>query len=330
MQTFLSEHADNRTLLRRGASMVRYNKRYVFWFYVLNATLAAAGTAAFRNQAHAILDHSLYAAKLVRGFDLAVLAELLGMPDFGSTMAPAMPAIYCIVLFFLLSALFMPGVFQGFAATYRLPREDFFRACGRNLWRFVRLLIISGIVMTVVAGVLFGVREGLVKALSESTNELLPFEIRATGLVITLLVMTTLRIWFDLAEADIVLDDQRAVRKSIRKGFRSTFHSWGRLLGSYVVIAIVAGIIVVGGLWVWLRFVRPENVFGAFLVGQLTMLLLLVPRFWQRGVAVAYWQREMLAPVVEMEPVSAAVASPEAEPVIPPLAPVPPSPASEI
>ncbi len=41
--------------------MVRRNKRYIFWFYVLNLTLAEFGGAAFRNQAHEILDHSLRA-----------------------------------------------------------------------------------------------------------------------------------------------------------------------------------------------------------------------------------------------------------------------------
>ena len=36
-----------------------------------------------------------------------------------------------------------------------------------------------------------------------------------TGLAVIFLMMTMLRIWFDLAEADIVLNDQRAVRKSM-------------------------------------------------------------------------------------------------------------------
>ena len=48
------------------------------------------------------------------------------------------------------------------------------------------------------------------------------------------LIMTTLRIWFDLAEADIVLNDQRAVRKSIWSAFRQTFRRLGRLLASYL------------------------------------------------------------------------------------------------
>ena len=67
-----------------------------------------------------------------------------------------MPALFFSVLFLIFTALFLPGVFQGYASTYRLPREDFFRACGRNLWRFIRLMIIAGIVMGIAAGALFG------------------------------------------------------------------------------------------------------------------------------------------------------------------------------
>jgi hypothetical protein len=44
--------------------------------------------------------------------------------------------------------------------------------------------------------------------------------------------------------------------------------------------------------------VGPERVGRAFLVSQLTLLLLLIPRFWQRGIAVAYWQREMMVHAV--------------------------------
>jgi hypothetical protein len=134
------------------------------------------------------------------------------------------------------------------------------------------------------------------------------------------LIMTIFRIWFDLAEADIVLSDQRAVRKSIRAGLRHTFRGFGRLLGSYVLAAIVAAIILAGGISLWIKLVSSESVAGAFLFAQLILLLLLIPRFWQRGVAVSYWQQHMLVPVAVVEPVlpppvQVAVAAPITPPV---------------
>ena len=166
---------ENQGLLSSGWSMVVRNKRYIVWFYVLNLLLGVFGTVAFVNQAGAILDHSLQSDRLVHGFDLGVLTEMFARPEFGPTMASRGPGMFFAVLFFVATALFLPGVLQGYASTYRLPREDFFRACGRNLWRFIRLMIVAGIVFGIAAGVLFGMNGALVKKAGESTNELLPF-----------------------------------------------------------------------------------------------------------------------------------------------------------
>jgi len=317
----------NQGLLGSGWSMVSRNKRYIVWFYLLNLALAFFGTAAFSNQAHTILDHSLLADRLVHGFDLGVFAELLARPEFGSTQALSAPAADFVFLFFMATALFLPGVLQGYASTYRLPRPDFFRACGRNLWRFIRLLVLAGIVMGIVAGVLFGIRAPLLKAAGESTNELLPFYLSIGTLLLIFLVMSVLRIWFDLAQADVVLSDQRAVRKSIAAAFRHTWRGLGRLLASYVVATIVAAIILVAGIWAWMKFVPPASVLGAFFVSQLTLLFLLIPRFWQRGVAVSYYLQNMVQPIAVVETfttvavVSPVVTEPVVEPVLPNVPP---------
>lgn len=298
-------------LLTGGLDRISHNKRYIFWFWLLNLTLAEFGTAAFRRGAHAILDRSVYAERLRKGFDLGVLVELIMKPDFGSLSSMTYPSLYFGFVFFLATALFLPGIFTGYASTYRLPREEFFRACGRNLWRFIRIMIIAGLVMGIVAGLLFAANGAIGKTADESTKEKLSFELQLAGLAVIFLVMTTLRICFDLAEVDAVLDDQRAVRKSIVAAFRHTFGSLGRLLSSYVAVTIVAATFLVGGLWIWLKFVSPESVLGAFVVAQITLFLLLIPRFWQRGIAVSYWQQHMLVPftpktIAEPSPVPAA------------------------
>jgi hypothetical protein len=317
----MSEH---KGLLSSSLRMVLHNKRYIVWFYVLNLFLGLFGTVAFVNQAGTILDHSLHSDRLLHGFSVTVLIDMFVRPEFGPTMASRGPAMFFAVLFLLATALFLPGVFQGYASTYRLPREDFFRACGRNLWRYIRLLLFAGIVMTVATIALFALQGVLERKAAESTNELLLPEAQFIGLFVIFLIMTVFRIWFDLAEADVVLSDQHAVRKSIGTGFRHTFRGLGRLLTSYVIAAIVAAIILVGGLWMWIKLVAPESVLGAFLIAQFTLILLLIPRFWQRGVAVSYWQKRMLVPVVVVEPVvPQPVPVAVAAPIIPPITPPP-------
>lgn len=314
-QTFRVENT-RRNLISSGLRAVLANKRYIVWFWLLNLFLAILGTSAFRQSAHKILDHSLYSEGVTQGFRLAVLLDLLVRPEFGPMITVTTPALWLACVFFLLTALFLPGVFAGYASTYRLPREDFFRACGRNLWRFIRLMIVAGIVMGVIGGLLFAANGAISAKAEESTKEVLPFALRMIGLLIIFLIMTTLRIWFDLAETDVVLNDQRAVRRSIAAGFRHTFRSLGRLLASYVVATVVVAIILVGGLWCWMQLIPADSVTRALLLIQFIMLLLLIPRFWQRGMAVSYWQQRMLVPVVEVHSV---------EPTIVPLAPAPDS-----
>ena len=64
--------------------------------------------------------------------------------------------------------------------------------------------------------------------------------------------------------------------------------------------------------------VPPASVIGAFFVSQLTLLLLLIPRFWQRGVAVTYYLQNMVEPIAVVESfTSVAVVAPVA-PGVPP------------
>lgn len=314
---------DKKGLLASGFSRVAHNKRYIFWFWLLSVVLGGFGSAGLRESAHAILDHSLYAQKLTHGFDLIVYFELLMRPEFGPMNSMTFPALYFAFLFLIATALFMPGIFAGYACTYRLPREDFFRACGRNLWRFIRIMIVAAIVMGIFSGILFAANGAIVKKARESTNEMLPFTLNMIGLAIIFLVMSTLRIWFDLAEAETVLNDQRAVRKSLATAFRHTFRSLGRLLGAYVLTTIVAAVIGLCGVLAWRKLVWPESILGAFVVSQITLFLLLIPRFWQRGIAVSYWQQRMLVPVAVVEPPAPTPmpvpAAPEPTPVDPTL-----------
>ncbi len=286
-------------LISAGAGIAGRNKRYIVWFYLLNLLLAHFGAQAFSNQAHHILDHSLHADKLLHGFDVEVFVEFLTRPEFGAPAGSTGPAMLFAVLFFLLSLVFMPGVLLGYASDHRIARDEFYRACGRNVWRFVRLLLFFAVIAGIVGGILLAVQNALADVADKTSNERLPFFIELGGSTIIFLVLTVIRIWFDLAQTDVVLGDQSAVRKSVAAGFRKTRRNLGRLLVSYVVIAMVALAILACGILLWHAIVPPSSVAGAFIIGQTTLLLLLAARFWQRATAVAFYVRELGEPAEE-------------------------------
>jgi hypothetical protein len=301
---------ENTNLVSMGAGIAARNKRYIVWFYLLNLIFAYFGAAAFSKHAHGILNHSLQADKLLHGFNLGVFVELLARPEFGPLSSSTAPAMLFAVLFLLVSFLFMPGVLLGYASDHRLPRDEFYRASGQNLWRFVRLFLFFTVIAGILAGTLFGVQNALADAADKTSNERLPFFIQIAGTTIVFLVLTVIRIWFDLAQTDVVLRDQNAVHKSVAGGFRKTRRNLGRLLGSYVAIALAAFAVLAGGILLWHAIVPPVSVVGAFIVGQATLFLLLAARFWQRATAVAFYIRELAEPVEEeSRPIPAFVVS---------------------
>ena len=301
--------SEKTNLILAGADITGRNKRYVIWFYILNLLFAHFGASAFNDQARGILDHSLYADKLLHGFDVAVLVEMLARPEFGALPAASHPAMMFAVVFFLASLIFMPGVLLGYSSDHRLPREEFFRACGRNVWRFVRLFLFFTIIAGIIGGILMGIVNALAAAADKTSHELLPFFTQLLGGLILFLVLTVIRIWFDLAQTDVVLRDQSAVRKSMAGAFRKTRRHLGRLLVSYVVIALVALAILVVGILLWHAIVPPSSVAGAFIVGEATLLLLLGTRFWQRATAVAFYMKQTFEPVEESPPLPTYAAS---------------------
>lgn len=314
---------ENAGLVTSGLGRVGRNKRYILWFFLMNLCLAWFAGGAFRQQASVVLNNSLHAGSLVQGFSMGTLIEMFARPEFGPNDAASMPALGFSFVFLLATMLFLPGVLLGFASKYRLPREDFFRACGNNLWRFIRLQIIYAIIAGIVAGGLFAAQGAIVKAARENTSELLPVWLQGIGLLVIFLIMTVIRIWFDLAQVDMVLSDQRAVRRSIGAGFRHTFRSFTRLLAGYVFISCFAAIVLGGGIWLWVAHVPANNILQAALVSQTILLLLLIARFWQRGAAVSYYLQRMAVKVehVPVFPVTPVVAPVVVAPVIVPPAP---------
>jgi hypothetical protein len=282
--------ADKTSLILASTRILSAGKRYILWFYLLNLAFAWLGAAAFSKSAHGILDHSLYADRVLHGLDLGVLEEMIERPEFGPRRSSEAPALIFASLFLLASLLFMPGVLLGYSSDHRISREEFFRACGRNVGRFVRLAVVFALLAGIVTGIGFLIQGAGMNALDSSQDDRRLALVEWLSLGLMFLFLTVLRIGFDLAETDVVLRET-AVPKSILWAFRAILRNFFPLLGTYLLAAISAAVILLAGLFLWHLVVPPQSVVGAFLVSQVTLLLLLASRFWQRAIAVAFYQR---------------------------------------
>ena len=287
-------------LITAGARIAGRHKRYIVWFYLMNLVLGLAAASGFRVHAHAVLDHSLDSDKLLHGFDLVALLEMLGRPEMAPPNSSTSTALYFSLLFLLLVMLLLPGVLKGYESERRISREEFFRTCGLNLWRSVRLFLFFLVIAGLISGILFATQSAIVKAAENSPHERLPFILQISSLLLIFLVITTIRIAFDLAQTDVVVRDQSAVRRSIVEGFRRTRRYLMQLMGSYVLIALFVGLVSAVGAWIWIKLVPPTSILGAFLLGQAIALFTLSARFWQRACCVAFYVQQRINPVFEV------------------------------
>lgn len=267
-----------------GLSLVLRRPSVIIGFFALNLILARIGTVPFQLGASHIMGHSLAGGGLLHGFDLALLAELLSRPEMGQGGGAA--AGISAVLFALISLLLLPGVYFAYASGARVSRESLLAACGRHLWRFIRLAVVFFFCAAILGGILGLLAKLVGHAADHSTREQLSFWVGLGSAAVILVAMTLLRMWFDLAQAHVVIRDQKAVRKSLAAGFRLLRARGLRLLGVYLLVTVLALVVAALGLRCWYQLVPSASVFGAFLVGQGILLLLLIARFWQRAAAV--------------------------------------------
>jgi hypothetical protein len=126
-------------VIREGAQLLRRRPRVLWWLYSINLFVGLIGTLPMTNNVGTVLNHSLASGHLVKSFDLTFFAELVAQPSHPlSAGAPA--SILLAVAFFALWLLFEGGILETYQRDTRLTTSQFFEACGRMFWRFVRLL----------------------------------------------------------------------------------------------------------------------------------------------------------------------------------------------
>lgn len=273
----------------RGAGLALRDWPCFLWLYLVNLILAFLASAGLNAQISGVLNPSLAADRLARGFDLSVFLELLLRPEV--TPRALLPASVFFAVPFLLVTLFLTaGIVQSFLSDEHLRIGPFFQACGAWLWRFTRLSFLTLLILGIVLGVLNGLRGALLDAAGKSPNPRLYFYVGLAALLVMWLVAIKLRLWFDLAQFHLVHTGERKVRRAIPAGLRLMRRGFLRLYGTYLAIALLGWIGLAAGLWVWVKL-PPASVGLAFLVGQAILMLWLGTRYWQRA-AGALWFRE--------------------------------------
>jgi hypothetical protein len=265
-----------------GAKLVCLRHRPIWLIYAANLVLGFL--AAHERVAHSgeALDHSLAAARLVKGFDLGALLELAVQPERYFAL-PQASIFYNAALFAFLLLFFTGGVLETYRSEEKVPAGEFFRACAAFFWRLIRLVIVFLLLLIPFATLAGLVNSGADAIGDRSVSEQIPFWIGAALAAALLFLLLALRLWFDMAEVIAVAENETKTPRTLVAAARLTRQNFGRLFALFLSISLVAWAGLAFGIWAWIRHVRPEAIGAAFLVTQATLFFLIVMRLWQRA-----------------------------------------------
>lgn len=291
-------------IVRAGARLLWRRQRSLWWIYGVNLLLGLLATLPMALRTGGVLDSSLAAERLLKGFDLALFFEVAAHPDVA--LRAQLPASLLSLSVFFVYVLFLTGgLLEDFRRVQRQTTAEFFHSCGLYFWRFTRLLLFL-LVALVLLGILAGLgRRWTGRLASDAPQEMLGFWVEVGGAVLLLLLLMAVRFWFDMAQIRAVAEDERAMRRTVWRALKLTLGNFFPLFWIYLRISLLAWAGLVAIAWVWVRWVRPESIGVSFLLGQALVLLWLGTRLWQRAAETLWYQRQparVPAPLPESQP----------------------------
>jgi hypothetical protein len=266
--------------IRSSAALLWRHQRLVWWIFAVNLLIAWAASLPVRATLSAVLDHSLESAKLVSGFDLSTLALMLERPDVSArSLAPGAVAAG---LAFMIYLLFIDGgVFAVFLDDRKLSRAEFFENAGLFFWRMVRLALCSIVPFALLVAANFAAAAYAGKLSSDAPQDRLGFFVNIGSKLVVVIVALFVRLWFDLAQAQVVRDNQRQLLRVLFGSLALAFRS-GKLYVQYLGIALFAAATFALGIGVWVYL--PHSAMAAsFLVLELVTLTQIAARLWLKA-----------------------------------------------
>jgi hypothetical protein len=266
--------------VRSSAGLVWRHQRLVWWIFAVNLVLAWLGSLSTRAVFSSVLDHSLESAKLVTGFDISTMVLMLSRPDV-SMRAMAPSAIGASVVFVIYLLFIDGGVFAVFLDDRKLSRAEFFECAGLFFWRMVRLALYSLVPFALLAVAHSLSNKYAGKLADNAPQDRLGFFVNVASMLIVLLLALFVRMCFDLAQAQVVRDNERKVLGILGRSIKLAIRS-GKLYTSYVGIGIFAVVTFGVGIGIWVYL--PHSATGAsFVALELVTVTQIASRLWMKA-----------------------------------------------
>lgn len=265
-----------------------------------------------------VTDHSLQAQRLSDMFDVGSFSALSSNPEV-KLFEVAGVSIWFSLVFFGIVFFLTGGILEAYRSGRKLTTREFFEACGSYFWRWVRLFILMGIVLTPVLTLARFVWDQATSLMNNAAQEKAGFWLLVAGIGAIGLLLMCIRLWFDMAQVRAVVEEETGMWRNAGYTFKLTVSNFRPLFWMYLRISVLGWLVFVAGLYIWTKM--PPARFGwTILILEITVLWGFGTRLWLRACEMIWYQRRFLA----------STATPAPLPVAPPpnplltIAPPPP------
>jgi hypothetical protein len=290
---------ERRNIFLHGLSLTLSRFPALLWAYVFNLSLALLFSIPLKLQLSTLLDHSLAAQRLSTGFDIGSLGETyLRFHENPITGAAASFGHTSIPLYLLLYFLLVPGTLFVYQTNTPARLGTLLQQGLAHLWRFVRITLLTLLVSALVLGPLFFFESKWADHVDERTVGRSAFLQILAGNIIIFLVASILRLYFDLVEVYTVqlglhlrpaavgkqARPDRRVHRALLPAGRTLIANFSHAWPIFLFLTILGASAVVLTARTSMHMLAQPRVWPTFLLAQLGLFLMLLTRFWQRGV----------------------------------------------
>jgi hypothetical protein len=303
----------------QGIKRATSERKMLLLLWLFNVLFASVIYFQFSDYLRDVFGASAAAANFLKTLDFNVIVEMLTFDGAGLSAVFSL-AMFLALVYGIFSIFLSGGILQTLFAGRGLDAPGdkrrlapvFFRGAGKFFGRFFRLFLYS-LVLWAGAVVVMMIPAMVLGSVSQSsTNEALMFYLGlATGLVALFLIFLIMMI-VDYARIRIVVEDSRAVLKSLLRSIGFVFRRFGKTLALYYLFLLTC-FVVIALYCVISTGIKTYSILPiliAFLVGQVFILA----REWLKvGLQVA--QMDLFLSAAPSGPVTG-------EPAVPPSSPV--------
>lgn len=309
---------DQRGLLTEGFRRVWRYQRALWWMFFVNLVLALLGAVPGAEKMHEVADHSLRSQRLVDTFDVGEFSALASNPEM-NLFATHGASLHFAVVFFFFALFLTGGILEAYRADRKLTTREFFEACGSYFWRWVRLLIMMGIVLAPVFMLGSFVLKESGSLLDDATHETTGYAFFVAGMGVVGLLAMVIRLWFDMAQVSAVVEEETGMWHNARRAFRITIDNFSVLFWMYLRISVLGWLVFAAGLCIWTKMPPARFQWTIFFL-EIVVLCGFGMRLWQRACEMTWYQRKFLVPAIAQAPAVAPTPSPLVT-IAPPAAP---------